>query len=192
MYPLASTAAAEPGSPDGRRGGNLAVDSGTFREALSQLAAAVNVVTTIGPAGRCGMTATAVCPVSDAPPTVLVCLNRAGRMNRIVKANGAFCVNMLGVDQRRIAEMFSGAGGMEADQRFAHFRSVPVMAGALVLDGGLAALECRIAEIREVATHSVMFGTVRTIHMGRTVAPLLHFRREYHAVADLTSDEERV
>lgn len=36
-----------------------------FRDAMASLSAAVNVVTTEGEAGRCGITATAVCSVTD-------------------------------------------------------------------------------------------------------------------------------
>ena len=52
------------------------VDAAQFREAMSRLGAAVHVVTTAGPAGRAGVTATAVVSVSDQPATLLVCLNR--------------------------------------------------------------------------------------------------------------------
>ena len=51
-------------------------DPNAFRQAMSRLGAAVHVITTEGPAGKTGFTATAVCSVSDAPPTLLVCLNR--------------------------------------------------------------------------------------------------------------------
>ena len=39
-----------------------------YRQGMSSLAAAVNVVTTNGPEGRAGFTATAVCSVSATPP----------------------------------------------------------------------------------------------------------------------------
>ena len=48
-----------------------------YREAMSRLGAAVSVITTDGPAGPSGFTASAVCSVTDAPPTLLVCLNRS-------------------------------------------------------------------------------------------------------------------
>lgn len=38
-----------------------------FREGMSRLGAAVNLITTDGPAGRHGITASAVCSVTDAP-----------------------------------------------------------------------------------------------------------------------------
>ncbi len=52
------------------------VDQQTFRDAMSCMGAAVNIITTDGPAGRAGFTASAVCSVTDTPPTLLVCLNR--------------------------------------------------------------------------------------------------------------------
>ncbi|OZT82212.1 4-hydroxyphenylacetate 3-monooxygenase reductase subunit, partial [Vibrio sp. 03_296] len=56
-----------------------------FRDAMSKLAAAVNIVTTGGVAGTVGITATAVCSVSDSPATVLACVNRNSASNAIFK-----------------------------------------------------------------------------------------------------------
>ena len=72
------------------------VEPGVFREAMSRLGAAVHVITTAGPGGKAGATATAVCSVSDAPPTLLMCLNRRSQTNPAVVENGVFCVNTLG------------------------------------------------------------------------------------------------
>jgi flavin reductase len=47
-----------------------------FREGMAVLAGAVNIVTTDGPGGRAGLTASAVCSVTAEPPTLLVCVNR--------------------------------------------------------------------------------------------------------------------
>ena len=47
--------------------------------------------------GRQGRaTATAVSSVSDAPPTLLMCLNRRSQTNPAVVENGVFCINTLG------------------------------------------------------------------------------------------------
>ena len=46
-----------------------------FRDAMARVCAPVNIITTDGPAGRGGFTATAMCSVSDDPPTLLVCMN---------------------------------------------------------------------------------------------------------------------
>src|ERR1044072_4391863 len=72
------------------------VEAGPFREAMSRLGAAVHVITTAGPGGKSGAPATAVTSVSDAPPPLLVCLNRRSQTCPIVVENGVFCVNTLG------------------------------------------------------------------------------------------------
>src|SRR6201993_3712786 len=88
------------------------VEATTFREAMSRMGAAVHVVTTAGPAGKTGATATAVCSVSDAPPTLLMCLNRRSQTNPAVVENGVFCVNPLGDGGAEIADVFAGRTGV--------------------------------------------------------------------------------
>src|SRR5579872_196381 len=87
------------------------VDATAFREAMSRLGAAVHVITTAGPAGKTGSTATAVCSVSDAPPTLLVCLSRRSQSSPAVLHNGVFCINTLGRDGAAIADLFAGQIG---------------------------------------------------------------------------------
>src|SRR5919206_2511438 len=89
-----------------------------FREAMSRLGAAVHVITTAGPGGKTGATATAVCSVSDAPPTLLVCLNRRSQTNPILQQNGVFCVNTLGAGAIEIADIFAGRTGVMGSDRF--------------------------------------------------------------------------
>src|SRR6266536_2202964 len=90
-----------------------------FRDAMSRLGAAVHVITTAGPGGKAGTTATAVCSVSDAPPMLLMCLNRRSQSNPIVVENGVFCINTLGDTGAEIADVFSGRTGITGGDRFA-------------------------------------------------------------------------
>src|SRR2546428_6282117 len=95
------------------------VDQAQFRDAMSRLGAAVHVITTAGPGGKTGATATAVCSVSDAPPTLLVCINRRSQTNPVVAENGVFCVNTLGAGGAEIADIFAGRTGIKGTDRFA-------------------------------------------------------------------------
>ena len=74
------------------------VDPLPFREAMSQLGAAVHVVTTAGPAGIAGFTATVVVSVSDQPATLLVCLNRRSQVAPILQENRLLAVNTVSLD----------------------------------------------------------------------------------------------
>ena len=66
------------------------IEPAAFREAMSRLGAAVHVVTTAGPAGKSGFTATAVCSVSDQSAMLLVCLNRRSNSAPLLSQNGVF------------------------------------------------------------------------------------------------------
>ena len=66
------------------------VDQQIFRQGMSNLGAAVNVITTQGDAGQAGFTASAVCSVTDTPPTLLVCLNRSASVYEIFKNNKVY------------------------------------------------------------------------------------------------------
>ena len=46
-----------------------------FRDAMASCAAGVHVITTDGQSGRYGITMTAVAPITDEPPTVMLCIN---------------------------------------------------------------------------------------------------------------------
>ncbi|EOC0465833.1 flavin reductase, partial [Cronobacter sakazakii] len=91
-----------------------------FRDAMSRLGAAVNIVTTDGPAGMAGFTASAVCSVTDSPPTLLVCLNRNASVWPVFQANGQLCVNTLAAGHEALSGLFGGKTPME--ERFAAAR----------------------------------------------------------------------
>lgn len=90
-----------------------------FRDAMASLSAAVNVVTTEGEAGRCGITATAVCSVTDTPPSVMVCINANSAMNPVFQGNGKLCINVLNHEQEIMARHFAGMTGVTMEERFA-------------------------------------------------------------------------
>ena len=90
----------------------VSVEPSAFREAMARLGAAVHVVTSAGPGGKTGFTATAVCSVSDQPATLLVCLNRRSKSAPLLSQNGVFCVNTLGASEEKLADVFAGRSGV--------------------------------------------------------------------------------
>lgn len=154
-----------------------------FRDAMARLGAAVNVVTTDGMAGRAGFTASAVCSVTDDPPTLLVCLNRASRGYAQFKANGVFCVNTLGSDHPAVADAFAGRTGLDGEARFSAGSWCRLATGAPVLEeAAVVAFDCRITEIMEKGTHSVFFAEVAAIRQGPPGRALIWYARDYHPV----------
>ena len=92
------------------------VASQDYRDAMACLGASVNIVTTDGRAGRAGFTASAVCSVTDDPPTLLVCMNRGSSAYASVRENGVVCVNVLSARHERLSQLFGS--GIPVEQRF--------------------------------------------------------------------------
>lgn len=158
------------------------VDRTSFREAMSHLAAAVHIVTTDGPAGRRGVTATSVCSVSDAPATLLVCLNTSNPLNERFEKNGVFAVNLLHSEAEPLARVFAGHGGLSGEERFASAEWSRLATGAPALDGALANFDCRLLDARLVGTHKVMIGEVVGLRIGAPAPALVYRNRHYHRV----------
>jgi len=155
-----------------------------FRDAMARLGAAVNVVTTDGTAGRAGFTASAVCSVTDDPPTLLVCMNRGSALNRVFKANGVLCVNVLAAAQRPLSDAFAGIGRLAMEGRFATGNWDALATGAPLLAEAVASLDCRIVETVEKGTHSVFFAEVAAIRLGVPRRALIWWGRDYHPVGE--------
>lgn len=161
----------------------MTVSREQFRDAMARLGAAVNVVTTDGAGGRAGFTASAVCSVTDDPPTLLVCLNRSARGSAAIKTNGVMCVNTLAAGQDALSDAFAGKGGLDAEGRFALARWTRLVTGAPVLeDAAIVAFDCRITEVVEKGTHSVLFGEIQAIRQGPPGGALIWYGRGYHPV----------
>ena len=153
-----------------------------FREAMSRLGAAVHVVTTDGPGGKTGFTATAVVSVSDAPPTLLVCLNRGATSMPILRGNGVFCVNTLRAGDEVIADTFAGRTKVARESRFDHGQWATLSTGSPALMSAVVAFDCRVIEIKAVASHDIYFGMVEAIHEGAPGAALVYHDRAYKQV----------
>ncbi|SDS92440.1 4-hydroxyphenylacetate 3-monooxygenase, reductase component [Pseudomonas oryzae] len=153
-----------------------------FRNAMAHMSAAVNIVTSDGEAGRCGITATAVCSVTDTPPTVMVCVNRNSAMNAVFKANGRLCVNVLSGAQEEAAKHFAGMTGVAMEERFALDPWTTGSQGLPVLDGALANLQGRIVETQEIGTHSVLLVELDDIHVRPEGDSLVYFSRAFRRV----------
>lgn len=153
-----------------------------FRQAMAHLGAAVNVITTAGAHGRCGITASAVCSVTDKPPTLLVCVNRSSAMHSVFDGNRHVCINVLPASLESIARHFAGMTGLSMEERF----QLPVWDvgehGVPVLRGALASLQGKIVEAKDVGSHAVMFVETTQIRVRNDGDSLIYFDRNFHRV----------
>lgn len=150
-----------------------------FREAMAQVASAAHIVTTLSPAGRAGLTATAVASVSVAPPTVLVCIEAASRTLAAIEESGIFCVNTLAAADHELADIFSGRRGLTGEERFANGDWGELSTGAPALASALASFDCRLVAAHKVATHRVLIGQVVALGGGGSGPGLVYRHRRF-------------
>jgi flavin reductase len=155
------------------------LDEARFREAMSRITAAVHIVTTDGPAGLAGITATAVASITVEPPMMLFCINKTSPSAARVIANGAFCINTLSSSQAGLADIFAGRSGHYLDQKFTHGEWTKLATGCPVLQGAAAVFDCRLVEAKEVTTHFIMIGAVEEVEFGPEGVTLNYANRKY-------------
>ncbi|TBU75270.1 flavin reductase [Phytopseudomonas daroniae] len=159
------------------------VDVSGFRNAMARLGGAVSVITTDGPAGRFGFTASAVCSVTDSPPTLLVCMNRSSFSNTHFKANGVLCVNVLAGTHQDVSGTFANRN-LSMQERFSTTPWSTLESGSPVMDEALVNFDCRIAQVHEVGSHSIFYCEVLTIKQGASDEGLVYFNRAYHKLCE--------
>jgi len=150
-----------------------------FRDGMALLAGAVSVVTTDGPCGRAGFTASAVCSGTDQPPTILVCMNRSSFAHRFFVENGVLCVNVLSSEQETHSRLFSDREAT-MPQRFAAVAWRPLETGSPALEGALVNFDADIVQTHEVGTHSLFYAQLRCVRLLEADAGgLVYFNRTY-------------
>lgn len=167
------------------------IEATDFRNAMSLLTTAVSVVTTEGQSGLHGFTASAVCSVTDTPPTLLVCMNQTSRSHGHFIDNKILTVNVLGAQHEHISNAF--ASKLHSTERFKQGAWTQLATGAPVLTDALVSFDCEIEDIQQVGTHSVFMCRVVAIKHAEQQdgadESLVYFNRAYHQVGQVEQTE---
>lgn len=154
-----------------------------FRSALRSYAGAVTIVAAGLIGERCGLTATAVCSVSDNPPTMLACVNVKSAANAQIAAQGCFSINVLASIHHELAKRFAGHDGLSGEERFTTANWSVLATGAPVLMDALVVLDCRLIEARKLGSHTVFMGTVAACRSEPGLEPLVYVNGGFRELA---------
>lgn len=153
----------------------MSIDPDAFRAVLGRFASGVTVVTARGTDGRdAGMTVSAFCSLSLAPPLVLVCIARDASLHDALVPGHPFAVNVLAAGQEALSRRFSG----DDVNRFDGIGYSRGQTGVALLDDTLAHLECRVATLHPGGDHTICVGEVVAAGV-RAERPLLYYRGGY-------------
>ena len=155
-----------------------------FHAARRHVAATVYAVTTGRIGERHGILATAVSSLSFEPPSLLVCVNRTASLHEPLACAETFCVNVLGLGNREIAEVFEAARG---EDRFSKGDWTEVL-GVPVLRNAQSYFICRTAHRHEFGTHTIFIGELIDAKHRQDAAPLTYYDRHY---IDISAAPER-
>ena len=155
-----------------------AVDRDAFVGAMAAAVTGVNVITTDGCAGRFGLTVSAMSSVSADPPMVLVCINRRSPACAAMRANRAFCVNVLSTCHRHLADTFAGRPTRGEPYAFEYAAWRRGITGAPRLVDAVSAFECELEAAHDSGSHTIFIGRVLAVSEGGG-RPLLYTGRAY-------------
>ncbi len=160
------------------------MDKFQFRNAMSYLTGAVNIITTSGAEGHHGFTASAVCSVTDSPPTLLVCMNSQSALYPYFSQNESLAVNVLRESHEEISSIFANPK-IERDSRFAATQWITLKSGAPILEDALVSFDCRIIQTHTLGTHSIFYCEILDIHSKDEKEHhkgLVYYNRKYHTI----------
>ena len=100
----------------------------------------------------------------------------------ILRGNGVFCINTLRAGDEPIADTFAGRTKVAREARFDHGQWATLATGSPALMSAVVAFDCRVIEVKAVASHDIYFGLVEAIHSGAAGAALVYHDRAYKQV----------
>jgi flavin reductase (DIM6/NTAB) family NADH-FMN oxidoreductase RutF len=147
-----------------------------FREAMARWAAGVAVVAVRDPDdGRVyGTTVSSLSSLSAEPPRILFSLGTGAQVLPFLEEETPFAVNILGEDQRRLAQVFTDPFPV-GPSPFPE-EGLPAIADAHVV------LECRVERLVEVAPSRLVVAAVEGARLGEPGRPLVRYLRKYRGL----------
>lgn len=143
-----------------------------FRSAMRRLASTVTIVTSTGPEGRSGMTATAVTSLTTDPPALLVCVNRSASLHASLHMQSLFCINLLNPDHAELS--FAFGGRVAPEQRFDFGNWAEDDGGTPYLLDAQANLFCSVDAMLDYGTHTIFVGKITNVRLHGDVNPLIY------------------
>lgn len=149
-----------------------------LRAGMRRLAASVCVITAVDNSGqRHAMTATSVASVSDAPASLLACINGQSSLHNILAVGGRFAVNVLSAHQADISVLC--ANGQAGENRFT-LGDWDSAHGLPWLRDAQAVFFCDGAAQMTHGTHLIVVGNVHEVRVQpEPVNPLLYADGQY-------------
>lgn len=168
---------------DGTEVSSAAVSQAAFRDAISQFATGVTIITTTHDGRPAGLTASAVCSVSLDPVLLLVCIDNRLPTHSAIDTSRRFTVNVLDEASADLARRF----GRRTEDKFAGV-SLVADTDPPVLTDAIAHFVCAVQERLPGGDHSIFLGRVLSCAATPGRRPLLYFRSDFGTLKDMHAE----
>ena len=138
----------------------MAADVAAFRRAAGTFPTGIVVVSTSLDGIPHAMTVSAFTSVSLEPLLVLFCAEKIARFHDTVLEAGQWAVSILDEAAEKTARWLATRGRPLDGQLDAVAHHPGPLTGAPILDGALAAMECRTSAVHDGGDHSIVVGEV--------------------------------
>lgn len=156
----------------------MTLDPEQLRRAMRAWTTGVTIVTAIHEGVRYGMTVNSFTSVSLDPPMILVALKQLTHTHQLVEKSGEFAVTILSADQRELSDRFAGKFPEVVD-RFEGVPNETLLGEAPLIKGGLAYLNCRVANAITVGENTLFIAEVLAARGEGQGDPLVYHNRVY-------------
>jgi len=159
------------------------LDPAEFRRCLREVPGAVAVITSGAAGARTGLTATAVCSLSDSPPMLLACVNGSASAHPVIRETGRFTVNILADRHLDVAGHFAGRHGTEGEARFVDADWTVSAEGGSVLASAVANFDCVLEAEHHYGSHSIFIGRVQAAQARPGLSPMIYLNGRFGTFA---------
>jgi flavin reductase (DIM6/NTAB) family NADH-FMN oxidoreductase RutF len=150
-------------------------DTGALRRMLGQFATGVAVVTAPGDAGHACLTVSSFTSVSLDPPLVLFSIRNESALLPAFLQAPVIGVSVLDESQRALSALFAG----RTRDRWNGEEGETGGAGALLIRGAIARMECERWAVHDGGDHRVIVCRILSYEHKDGASPLLHFQGRY-------------
>ena len=99
------------------------------------------------------------------------------------KTNGVLCVNVLTGGHQSTSGAFANRQ-LTMQERFSSVNCQTLVTGSPVIAEALVSLDCRVAKIDEVGTHSIFYCEILELQHSEATEGLVYFNRNYYRLND--------
>lgn len=160
------------------------LDADVLRNAMRAWSAGVTVVTAMYEGQRHGMTVNSFTSISLEPAMITISLQSGSRTRELIMKSRAFGLTILSAEQMQISNIFAGRiAGVE--DRFADLQTETLATGSPLIVGGLAWLDCRVAQTFDVGMNTLFIAEVLAARGDGSGEPLIYHSRRYWKLSAL-------